>query len=62
MKQVTTSLYAIAKHTFGDFLTAQKEYPVFKISHSKDGERITIINDRGDLESWGTVYFNFITK
>lgn len=62
MKNIATSLYAIAKHTYGDFLTAQKEYPVFKISHSKDRDRITIINDRGDLESWGTIHFNFIAK
>jgi hypothetical protein len=62
MKNVTTSLYAVAKYDCCNAITAKKEYPVFKISHSKGEDRVTIINDNGNLESWATFHFYFIAK
>ena len=62
MKKITTSLYAIARHTYGGYTTKDKEYPVFKITKPSSGTRIFIINDKGNLEDWGASEFTFITK
>ena len=65
MKNITTSLYAIAHITnplFTGALTDGKEYPVFKISSLETGNMITIINDNGKLENWNACFFTFITK
>ena len=62
MKNITTSLYAIAKHDSCESLTAKREYPVFKISHRNGNTMVAIITDRGDLETWGAFHFTFIAK
>ena len=62
MKNLTTSLYAICNHTQST-ITAGKEYAVFKILTRRcGGDKIYIINDRGQLECWGAYLFTFITK
>ena len=65
MKNITTSLYAIAHVTnpcFTGHLTDGKEYPVYKILERNSGRRIVIINDSGKLQDWGACYFTFVQK
>ena len=65
MKNLTTSLYAIAHVTnplFEGALTDGKEYPVFKILEQGCGRRIVIINDKGKMEDWGAFLFTFTTR
>lgn len=65
MKNLTTSLYAIAHVTnplFEGALTDGKEYPVFKILEQGCGRRIVIINDNGNMEDWGAFLFTFTTR
>ena len=61
MKTITTSLYAVAKHSIFS-ITADKEYPAYKILERKDGRRIVIIDDRGIMDDWGVNYFTFIQR
>ena len=62
MKNLTTSLYAIANDNFEGYVTKGKEYPVFKILEQKWGRRIVIINDKGVMEDWGAELFTFTTR
>lgn len=62
MKNISTSLFGIAYSNVYDRLTKEKEYPVFKITHPSTGTRVTILTDKGTLESWSSDYFKFITK
>lgn len=61
MKTITTSLYAVANSSIGS-ITADKEYPVYKILERKYGRRIVIINDKGVMEDWGVNFFTFIQR
>ena len=65
MKNITTSLYAVAHVTNPEFmgsLTDKKEYPVFKILENNRGRRIVIVNDDGQLQDWSACFFTFVTK
>lgn len=65
MKNLTTSLYAVAHVTnplFGGALTNGKEYPVFKILENKNGRRIVIIDDNNNMVDWDTKFFSFVQK
>ena len=65
MKNITTSLYAIAHVSnplFTGTLTDNKEYPVFKILEKNGNHKIIIINDNGKLEDWNSEFFTFINK
>lgn len=65
MKNLTTSLYAVAHVTnplFEGALTNEKEYPVFKILENKNGRRIVIIDDNNNMADWDAKFFSFIQK
>ena len=62
MKNITTSLYGIAKFDCGNRITAKKEYPIFKISRREGQDLVTIITDNGDLATMGAFHFTFTTK
>lgn len=59
MKNITTSLYGIAKFDCSNRITAKKEYPIFKISHRDGQELVTIITDNGELATMGAFHFIF---
>ena len=65
MKNLTTSLIAVATFNWNSntaHITKGKSYPVFKILESKHGQRITIVDDNGNLLTWGASEFKFITN
>ena len=62
MTNLTTSLYAIYKDNSTISYAKDKEYPVFKITNTKYGQEITIVNDQGRLMQERASAFRFITK
>ena len=61
MTNLTASLYAIYKTDSTISYTKDKEYPVFKITNTKYGQEITIVDDNGHLVQERACAFKFIT-